>query len=267
MSNWLATLLSVAPLILSAVPLILVIVAAIGRRAIIAFLEERVRQGIKHEFDKKLQETGALLSGAISAMVSRQAALSERRLKAAEQIWSCIIIYRAAKSIVSALSCGDAKHLDDEKSHNTNSEFSLKARLGQATRILKEGNERDESSKAEPFISPMVWALTQAYLSIVKTFLITANLYVEGRLPSKTVIQILNQGPLAKMAKETLPEHASMIDERGYRCYGDCLDIIEKKILIELHNMFEGKEDDEKTVQQAEHIVRYCSQIDSTPHH
>jgi hypothetical protein len=77
------------------------------------YYKAKVEKGIQHNFDQKLEELraqlrrdeeelkadlrsrddeiAALRSGALSGMVSRQAALDKRRLEAVEKLWSAVI--------------------------------------------------------------------------------------------------------------------------------------------------------------------------------
>lgn len=255
MPEWVITFL--APF----VPFIAAAIAAgFWRHGIIAFLEARVRQGIKHEFDKKLEEfradlrekgeaVAALRDGALAGMISQQTALFKRRIEAIDQIWSDIVVYRDAKFLVLIL-CMDAKHLQTM----LNNPQMRKLLLEPSLNIVK-GKNRDESKKAEIFVSPMAWALTQAYFHIMGLFIFGAQGINQEFFKVDKIIATLQDKIHEGTLKEVLPEHALMIEERGYRCYSECLDIIERKIIKEFHNMLEGEKADEQSAQRAARIL------------
>lgn len=246
------------------------IAATIWRNAISTFLEARVRRGIGHEFDKKLEEfradlrekgkaMDALRDGALAGMISQQTALFKRRIEAIDQLWLDITDYRSIKAMLVPTLVSMNKELleavaKDDKIANALFQRGIDA--GMEKKVT-------ESFKAEPFVSPMAWALASAYRTITVSFIATASVLKEGADWDKAKI-IIEAESIAKLAKEVLPEHAQTIDEQGYRCYGKCLDTIEEKILNELRNMLEGKEADEKSVQRANDIRQFASEVEKT---
>lgn len=256
MLGWVVTF--IAPF----VPLIAAAIAAwFCRHGIIAFLEARVREGVKHEFDKKLEEFRAdlreqgkimesLRDGALADMISRQTALFSRRIEAMDQIWSDVVVYRNARHLVFMLSM-DIKYteklLRSPDGRRLVLEPSLKA---------IEGKDINEYKKAEPFVSPMVWALAQAYFRTIGIFVFGAQALMKEMLPLEDVIATLKDKNIEKVLKEVLPEQASMIEEQGCRCYNDCLGMIERNIIKEFDNMLESDKADEQSVQRAARIVK-----------
>ncbi len=232
-------------------------------------------RGIEHEFEKKLEklrselrvrenelraeiqagenEIAALRSGALTGIASRQAALDQRRLRAAEEIWAAVVALGPARVVSEMLSSIRFERAAKEVQTDLKMR-SVFQKIGSTIDLTKMASSSAES--ARPFVPPSVWAAFLAYRTIV------------GRAVAKLEIlktgvgsDILNKELVPKLIKAVLPHQSSLVDEFGEDGYFVFVEELEANLLKEIQNMLAGHDLDETTVRKSAEIVRLSREI------
>lgn len=236
----------------------------------------RLRASVQHEFDEKLEMLRAdlrrseesfkadlrskeaqietLRSGALSGLVSRQAALDKRRLEAVDQLWAGIEALGPLK-LAAAVMAG----VKFEKSLKLASEDpkvrDLFATFGgnvDPKAILK-----IDVHKSRPFVSEIAWALFSAYQAIVGH----ATAQLQMLKVGLDAPEILDSDHVSKLAKVALPHYAAYIDKHGAAGYSNMLEPLEAELLKELQRMMRGEESDKASIKQAAEIMKEITSV------
>ena len=238
-------------------------------------ISERLKNSVKHDYDKKIEtlltelrkneeifkseikekesQIEALRSGALSGIVDRQSALYQRKLSAVEQLWSAVISLSHAKYISNLMTTIDFDVAAEEAVHNpkVREMFSM---LDGGMNI--ESMSTKEASVSRPFLSPLVWAFFSAYQSIV----INAVMKLQA-LKNGIDKGIINTDYVTKLVKTALPEYESYIEKYGSTGYHFLLDTLETKILEELDKMLKGEELDQESIEKASQILKEAERV------
>ena len=230
---------------------------------------------MQYEFDEKLETLRAdlraketqievLRSGALSGMVSRQAALNTRRLEAVEQLWAGIDVLAPLKwhaSVMATVKFEAALTLASK-----NKEFR-QVFEAMASPVDIQNLSKVDVHKARPFVSEIAWALFCAYQAILGY----ASTQLQMLKVGLDTADILNSEHVSKLAKVAMPHYADYIDTHGTKGYFYMLEPIESELLKELQRMMRGEESDKESVEQAKKIMteveslqRVTSQLKTT---
>lgn len=236
----------------------------------------RLKASVQHEFDCKLEaihtefrkseelfkadlrtkegQIAALQSGALSGMVSRQAALDKRRLEAIDQLWAGVETLAPFK-----LATIWMKTFDFEKALRTASDnprarelFSI---LG--PNLDPKNMPKVDVHRARPFVSEMAWALFSAYQAIVgyamaQLFMLRVGLNSADLLDSTAV---------SKLVLAALPHYAEYVEKFGAKGFPYIVEPLEAELLKELRRMMRGEESDKNSVEQAAKIMQEVMSI------
>jgi small-conductance mechanosensitive channel len=114
---------------------------------------KKSEESFKAELQAKASQIDALRSGALSGLISRQAALYERRLNAVEQLWGTVVSLAPAKHISSMMAVlkWDVASEKAEKDLQVREMFKS---MGSGFDFSK--LQTTDASKARPFVSSLV---------------------------------------------------------------------------------------------------------------
>ncbi|GER16687.1 hypothetical protein [Variovorax boronicumulans] len=241
-------------------------------------VSNRVAKSVQYEFDKKIEavrtelraseerlkaqlrekeaEIAALRGGALSGLVSRQAALDKRRLEAVDQIWSALNALEPARGITRLMSAVkfEAAAARSPQEPNLRAAFKLMENGFDPASMDLSG-----AAKARPFVSPMVWAVYSAILAINMHSVVRLKI-LQGGLDSKLVD---NDG-VEKLIVAVLPWFADVYKTHGPDVYYTALDALDTKLISELQNMLTGADSDKATVARAAEIIRDANALQAS---
>ncbi|MEX0809940.1 MAG: hypothetical protein WD044_14540 [Dongiaceae bacterium] len=239
------------------------------------YYKARTEKGIQHKFDRRLEELRAKLrqdeedfranlrrkdeelaairSGALSGLFSRNATLDERRLKAAEAVWSAVVNLGKFKALAE-LSKGikmdaaiDAAAQGDQQAQKMQkfSETILNAfELGDLKLLQMPDKER-------LFIPPMIWAHFTAYKLVV------FYPYAQFTAMRTGMGQKMLSHPkeIADVVKSVLSQATKVLDEHGPRALPYFVEPLENELLDKLIGMISPEAVDENAIKQAAKIT------------
>ncbi|WAG07850.1 hypothetical protein NRZ30_01965 [Aeromonas jandaei] len=231
-----------------------------------SLISTRLTNSVKSEFESKLEflrselkakelQIESLRSGAMSGLITRQAALYQRKLEAIDQIWDSV------KELDKAKHCSTAIATLNFESCLTVSTKNPKFR----DFIEKIGGDFDLKSLdlsganlARPFITPLAWAYYSAFLAIITSAVIKMQILKVGMEKADV---ILKSDYPQKLIKTVLPLRAKYLDENGDSVHHFLLDEIEQLLLLELKNIQDGNEVDKDNAQRAAAINKEVERL------
>jgi len=210
-------------------------------------------ESLKAELKLKEVEITTLRSGALSALASRQIALDKRRLEAVDQLWSTVIALAPARGItivMKAINIEAAAQLV-EQDQNTRKAFEAVGCNFDLQSIDFSG-----AFKAQPYLSPMVWAVYSALLAVVmhgtlRWFCLTNGFGQD----------FSNDEHISNLIKIALPGYSDYVNQTGSSGYYHVVDALEQRLLEEIRTMLSGVEDDKATLVRAAEILKQSQTV------
>ncbi len=232
----------------------------------------RLQASVQHEFDQKLEgirtdfrkseesfkadlrakenQIAALQSGALSGMVSRQAALDKRRLEAIDQLWAGVETLGPFKVATMWMrSINFEKALESVSENPEMRAFFSKL----APKLDSQNIPKVDVHKARPFVSEIAWALFSAYQAIVGYS--TMQLHLLSMGPQLTS-DILDHSHVSKLILAVLPHYGEYVEKHGTAGYAFILEPLEAALLKELQRMMRGEESDTQSIERAAKIMQ-----------
>jgi hypothetical protein len=244
----------------------------LARKLIVA----RLARSIEHEFNAKLEalrtqfregeerlradlrareaELGALRSGALSALASRQAALDKRRLEAVDQLWAAVTALAPARTIAMSMSVFNFKLVAARAAHDPKLRSFFET-IGAG--FDQKNLDLSGAAKARPFVNPMVWAVFSAIQAIIFNAVMRWQVVRAGLGPEDFARYDVMNG----LIKSVLPNHANYVDEHGPDGYFHLLEALDSRLLAEIQTMLSGVQADKESVDQAAEILRRAEDL------
>lgn len=234
----------------------------------------RLTNSVKHEYDKKIEhiktdlriseekfkselkaketEINVLRNGALTGIVNRQAVLFEREIIAVEKLWESVVSLSSAKFTTKLISLLKFEAVAAEAAKNP----KLRESFSKIDKVnLEELNSKDATS-ARPFLSPLTWALYNAYRSIILHAVMKLQILKLG-----LNVDILEVDEILKLVKAALPEREEYIDEHGLDALHNLLDEIEEKLLIEIKSSLSGEKHNQESIDMSAKILKEAEKI------
>lgn len=235
-------------------------------------LKAIIEQSVKADFDGKLEvlradlrakdaQLDALRSGALAAMRERHTDLDRRRLAASEKLWADVAGFGQLKFLakmmrtiaVDRIFAEIAKGGRDADAMVQFADFLAK------TGGIDELNQRASIQGERPFISPLVWALHTALVSVLMHPVAQVTM-MRNRLDGK---MLADPRPMIDMVKAALPHQADNLDKFGPGFTLLLIDELEQALYAALVEGLRGEEADQQGVRQAAEILRWAAAVAS----
>jgi hypothetical protein len=236
----------------------------------------RLTKSVEHEFSSKLEllkaqlreseerlkldlrtkeaEISALRGGAISAMASRQMAVDKRRLEAVDQVWSAYMALSPAKQISTMMTTIIFEEAAKSSERDPKiREFFETIGAGFDPKKI----DLSTAKKAQPFLSPMVWATYSAY-SAICMHAVARWMVLRYGVGDKNLV---NDDSASNLIKAALPHLGEYIDKYGPSGYHYLLEALEAKLLQEIQAMLSGSEADKASIEQAAEILKRSNEV------
>ncbi len=227
------------------VPVLLGVVGFLGR----AFILERLKGAIGHEYNVKLHDLKAELEGkqsalkadlqakqaqldtfrsaVLSGVTTRQAAVDIRRLDAVDQLWEAFRQLGFAKIAATVISTIKFEALLAEAERNPKAKELVMPFAPQVDKMADVGHL---SHKARLYLSPLSWAYFSAYQAIVMYAVVQMEMLKNGLNKPK----LLKSEHVVKLANAALPGYEHYLAEHGTSGAFYLLDELESKLIAEL---------------------------------
>ena len=227
-----------APFLVTGVVALLVLVF---RKAILTW----VAKSVEHRFDVDLEnvrselrnresQIGALTANVLSGRASREAALQQRRVAAAEKLWAAAVTERVKSD----------------------------GKLRQFMGVLAKNYDLSQVSFADAdnerlFLSELAWAYFAALRAICAISVFQLKLLDLGEDPR----EIANSEAVVKLLKAALPAYGEFIDQHGAAAYSALAEPLEMLLLAELRRILEGKDQDQRAIANAADIIQSADAV------
>lgn len=267
------------------------LLAAVAASAVVSalavvFMKALIEKGVQHTLDRQLEalkgqirqdderfkadlqtqqaQIGALRSGALSGLASRQAALDNRRAQAAERLWAetvelgrfrVLSMTVAALKIETLLDMAAGSGRDAAKVREF-ADTVLKASNINSPSDVALGNAPD---KERLFVAPIAWAMFSAYrlmLTYPAMLLMMAKAGVEKGL-------LKGHSLTLQPIKDAMPEYSEFIDKFGLSSLGELVKPMEEKLLRALQDGLKGEDADAAAIERAASILKGVERADA----
>jgi hypothetical protein len=209
-------------------------------------LKAELRQNeerLKHDLRTKEAEISALREGVLSGRANRQALLDKRRLEAVEKVWTAVIALGPAKALSATMSIINYDEVVKDPEKRQVIEHFLPR---------TDDHSKPIAMNEQPFVSQIAWAYFLAYLAIIRSACIRAEL-LRGGIEEPE--ELLDVKEIKEVLKAALPHQSQFIEKSKPEAFHGLLDELEQKLLTELTNMLEGRALDVAALTQAKHII------------
>jgi hypothetical protein len=263
--------------LIAAAPYVLLIAAYFWR----LWFVERIKRGVQHQFDEKIEdlrstlrrseeqfkarlqskgtEISSLRAWVLSGAANRQALLDKRRFDAVERVWVTIIDMAPLKHLAAMMMHIDfkeaAKHAGKPELQKFLETFG--SEIADPSK-LKPNTARNE----RPYLTEPAWAYFSAYKAIL---LGSVSRYMALKVGGPGIDKYMTNEPTKKILKAALPTATQFIDEEEPEFYYLLLDEIEAALLSELRRVLDGKDVDHEGVVRARAIMDALPKSDEFP--
>ena len=192
-------------------------------------ISTRLKNEVKHEFDKKLEnlrsdlkfkdeQIASLRSAAMSGLINRQGILFQRKLEAIDQVWESVNELQKAKYISQTVSVINYEYCAKEAvSDHKFREFAeiMGGNFDPNTINLR------SAQKAQPFLTKLAWAYYSAYSAVITSAIVKMHFLKIGVKDSQ---KLLNIESTNKLLKSVLPHMSEYIDSNDSSVHHYLLD-------------------------------------------
>lgn len=209
---------------------------------------------LKDELSRSSKEIETLRSSVLSLRAQRQAGVEKRKLEAIDQLWAAVKALqprKAQSSIMAVIKFESAvkRAKDDPKVREY---FEL---IG-GGKVADDKHPSHQAHDAQPYVSPLAWALFDAYQAAVSYLFLQLTILKTGM----DAEMIKDPKEMIGLLSEALPDWKAALETQGTRTFPEAIDEIEKRLLAELQNMILGDEDDEQQIARASRIAAKISE-------
>lgn len=246
-------------------PTIIILLLGAGGFVFRNWLTAKIIGSVQHGFNEKLEELrsqlrskeieiSSLRDTVLTGRNQRQILVEKRRIEAVENIWKGVMELRKFRPVLNLMATINFERVAEMTPQNP----KLRNWFKETNDSVPQMNGRItpnlttyESEK--PFIPLLTWAYFEAIHTIMADAAIRSRILALGISDAK---KLLNPDYGKELLKTVLPKKSSYIDTHGAKIYHNLIEELEEKLLNELKNILDGKENDEQNVRQAEEIMK-----------
>lgn len=231
---------------------LLTAVIALGKAVVL----NRLAASVKHEFDQKLEllrsdlkgkesELQMLRNHALSGLKERQSALQAKQFEAIDRLWATWSSFAALR--LSLTIVGTIKY--DEMLRISKTDPKMRGLFADLD-VFDLKSVKLDGDIARPYVSPLAWAIFQAYTLLLITGVMKIKQARHG-----IGTPLFDDEGITRILKAVLPEHTALIDKTGVGAYPSLLGPLEEKFLRELASMLNGEESGQSSMEEAKRIL------------
>jgi hypothetical protein len=219
-----------------------------------SWIAERLKNAIKHEYDREIAAYKSVLSLVQSATAEGQKAAIEARLKAFDRVWKATLALRNHSGAITTFL--DAMTVADYGRTKADSQFQkLIGGIGCAR--LKEMNSDLQVEEARPYVGEIVWALFFAYQAIH----IRLALLIGTGTDAEIVNWHTDAANNAFIRAVLDPIELQAFEAIQFGKIAFFRRTVESKILMHWEKLISGAQHGDEAAQQAQAILRAADQI------
>ena len=257
--NWIELIPTWSDLVSSGV--ILTALAGIAyffRDRISTFMDARIQhrfdaelEALKDDLAAKSRQIEDLRASALGVRAQRQEIIDRRRVEAVDQLWAAVKSLgqlRGACATMAIIRWPEAA-IGAEKDPNGRRFFE------DMSKTLPAQLPVHDAHASRPYISPIAWALFNAYQATLHYSYMQLKIIAAGAGPK------FISGPesLANMLIVALPDWRERIGKFGQGVFPDAVQELKSRLLAELRRNLEGVEDDRAEVERAAQILELAA--------
>ena len=221
-----------------------------------SWITERLKNAIKHEYDRDIESYRSALASVYSATAEGQKAAIEARIKAFDRVWKAVL---ALKNNVGCITTFlDILTVDEYKGIKDHKDFvTMVGELDESK--LQKMLPDQQVEEARPYVGEVVWSLFYAYqaINIRIVFLAWSSVHTDEEKihwhKDSATLALLR---LALSDKEMQKFESLQIGKIDY-----FRKVIESKLLTAWKKLLSGEEIREEAIQHAQAIINATSKV------
>lgn len=238
-------------------------------------ISTRLKESVSHEFNVRLERLKSELSKDSDQIRSVADMLLERlnfastpawqrKLQAVDELWQGFLEIKkytwAARSLSIFKLDIVGERVEDDQDLREFFKTAHKSAKNDMEEILKSYRSAQVS---RPWISTTSWAIFSAYGAIIQWSITTAMVLQIGVNPKG----LLSTENIINLIKEALPDFELSDPVRAHHFYPEALDLLEKKLLVDLKDFIDGKSEDDDALERARRVLHSSSELLSQARH
>lgn len=208
-------------------------------------------EGLRSQMRTRENEISALRETGLSNVRTSQAALTQRRLQAVDDLWQGVEDWGKLSGtlmVMSIIKFEDVpKHLTADPKAMSQMQAMLRGANVEFTGLGAKAHS------ARPYISDLAWALFSAYQVLFGWAAFQAKVFVLGGMPLESYLK--DEG-VAEMLTKAMPDMADYIKTNWMAAQIHLPEVLRQRILTELRGALDGKEQDAASVERAAAIQK-----------
>ena len=236
------------------------------------FLKAFVEKGVQHGFDRQVEhlradlrardeQINAIRSGALRALTTRHEVLDQRRVKAAEALWTATVRqskFSMALGFISGMKVEAVLAASEKQDTNGAKLREFGNALWGAAGLDKAIADQTDIAETERlFVPPIAWDAFNAYRSTMARPVLILAAIRSGF--GKDIMKASDD--TIGLVKTVLPHQAAFLDEHGESGLFILADHIKEKIFSELMLSFSNSDTDRHLVDQASRIAAHTQAV------
>lgn len=215
------------------------------------YFDEQIER-LKDDLSRSSKEIEALRASVLGLREQRQVNIERRKLQAIDQLWTAVKELRASKTGAALMATVDF----EETAERAKSDQKFREMFEVIYSAFgKDLVPKHEAHEAQPYVSPLAWALFDAYQSAIgylhaQLIAIKTGVGPEANSDPKDVISLISVA---------LPNWKESLEKSGTTGFPNAIDELERHLLAELRRMIAGDENDAEQLAQA---ARISSQVE-----
>lgn len=209
----------------------------------------RHEKAVQHEFDAKLaslqskfEQDIQLRANLFQGVGERHKLLYSEKIRSVNVLWDNLVSLNIGKQVASNFITLDYEQLFEKPDLKRVAAETMKTIFPNS---MVASINIDKAVIARPYLSEYAWALFRTYSEIIQAYVIRVEL-----LKLDNDVKLPAPKSTFKLAKIVMPEHEEYIDKFKMNGIYYLLEELENKILDELKDILDGKEDDKKHIEQ-----------------
>lgn len=233
-----------------------------------ALLKQYIERSVQSKFDKELEKVrselrvkesriASLQSTALSDRANRQALFDKRRLEALENIWKSTIGLAPLRSSAMTMTVLKLDAVESEMKRQPQMSKVLNALNAPDIKDIMKSND---GMNERPFVQPQIWALFNAYQSILSFCAMRMTAIAMGVEDSKKIFKI---DKIIEIAKATMPHYSDFLDEHGEVGLALMVEPLHERLAEAIRLAIVGEDTDQESVEQTKKILKLIHEYEA----
>jgi hypothetical protein len=221
-----------------------------------SWITERLKNAIKHEYDRDLESYRAALSSVYSATAEGQKAAIDARFKSFDRIWKAVLALRNNVGFITTFL--DILTVDEYKNIKNHKDFIAMIGGLDETKLHKMSPDQ-QIEETRPYVGEVVWSLFYVYQAINIRIVFLA--WSSAHSDEDKIYWYKDEGTLSLLRLALTKEEMSKFEALKMGKIDYFRKIIEGKLLAAWKKLLSGEEIRDEALQHAQSIINATAKV------